>query len=258
MYPQLTSGALSQFPIVKKRCVRNVENVAADGSSVKFADPAADTVEWQLQYSGIDDNELAALEQFFTSMEGSLNTFTFLDPNGNLLAWSGDLTNAVWTADPYLSLTGSVADPMGGTDGWHVSNSGAGAQGITQTLNTPVQYSYCFSVHARGAQPITVTLLLGSQQANYALGTNWSRISITGTGDATASAIEFGIKVPAGGAVDVFGPQVEPQQVASGYKTSTKGGIYQNARFRDDTLTFTTTDVNHHTATVNIFYAEHL
>jgi hypothetical protein len=258
IYPQLSSGALSQFPIVKKRSVRTVVNAAADGSSIKYADLAAETVEWQLQYAGIGDGELAALDQFFTAAEGSLNGFTFLDPNGNLLAWSEDLGNAVWTPDPFLAVAAGAGDPLGGTNGWHLSNSGAAGQSITQILNAPVAYTYSFSVYSRGAHPMAVALVLGSQRAERILDTNWGRISIVGSGDASASSIGFGIEAPAGAAIDVFGPQVEAQRSPSAYKTGTTGGVYENARFRDDTFTFTSTDVNCNTATVNIFYAKHL
>jgi hypothetical protein len=39
---------------------------------------------------------------------------------------------------------------------------------------------------------------------------------------------------------------------------SSSGGCYENARLRDDALSFTTMDVNCHSATVNILYASHL
>jgi hypothetical protein len=39
---------------------------------------------------------------------------------------------------------------------------------------------------------------------------------------------------------------------------STAGGVYQNARFRDDELAVTTTGVNRHSCTVNIIHVNHL
>jgi len=233
-------------------------NVAADGSSIKMADPAGATVEWQLQYANLSDTELAALQQFFTAMEGSLNSFTFLDPAANLLAWSEDLTNAVWASAPFLTLSGNVADPLGGSSAWQLANSGEGAQALTQTLNTPASYTYCFSVYAFSSQPAAIQLKLGSNSAQAALNSRWSRIHIAGTGDAMASSVEFGIELPAGATVSVFGPQVEAQSVESAYKTGTTGGVYETARFRDDSFKLTSTDVNHHSATVNIFYANSL
>jgi hypothetical protein len=66
------------------------------------------------------------------------------------------------------------------------------------------------------------------------------------------------LELPAGAALDVYGLQAEPQAAASKYKASTMGGVYAGARLRDDALTFTTEDVNNHSATVNIIYASHL
>jgi hypothetical protein len=258
MYPQLTTGALSQFPIRKGRRQRTIINAAADGSAIKLADPAGAIVEWQLTYTGLSDTELAALQQFFVAAEGSLNGFTFVDPSGNLLAWSEDLSNAVWDPGPFLSATGGIADPLGGTGGWHLSNSGAGSQSMAQTLNTPAGYIYSFSIYARAAQVTTVNLVLGSHSAVGTLGSDWSLLTYTGSGDPTAASITFGIELPPGGAIDVFGPQVEPQPEPSAYKISTAGGVYENARFRGDSFSFTSTDVNRNSTTVNIFYANHI
>jgi hypothetical protein len=258
VYPQLVTGALSQFPIVKQRRARTVVNSAADGSSIKLADAAGGNLEWQLQYNALADSELAALQQFFTAMEGSLNAFTFVDPSANLLTWSEELNNAAWQADPLLRLTGGVTDPMGGTGAWLLSNSGAGPQGLTQTLNAPRVYTYCFSVYAQAAQTTPITLVVGSLSVTQTAGPAWSRLALTAVGDASADVVVFAVQTPAGSAVSLFGPQAEAQAAASVYKTSSSGGVYANARFRDDAFSFTTTDVNHHSTVVNIFYADNL
>jgi len=258
VYPQLVTGVMSQFPIVKQRKPRTVVNAVADGNSIKLADPAGASVGWRLQYTNLSDGELAALQQFFVAMEGSLNSFTFLDPAANLLSWSEDLKNAVWQAAPFLTVSGSAPDPLGGSNAWQLANSGAGPQALTQTLNAPTSYTYCFSVYAFTSQPTTILLRLGSNSAQATLNSTWSRIQIAGTGDAMASVVEFEIELPAGATVTVFGPQVEAQPAPSAYKTGTTGGVYANARFRDDAFTLTSTDVNHHSATVNIFYANGL
>lgn len=258
MFPQLPTGALSQFPLRKRRLARTVVNTTADGRTIKLPDVAAQTTEWQLQYNGLSDGELATIQQFFAAMEGSLNGFTFLDPNGNLLAWSDDPSQVEWQKASFLALTGGGADPYGGTCAWRVANSGAGAQSLSQTLNAPAVYVYCLSAYARAAQPTTIALLLGSRRAACLLGTNWSRFTITGTGDAEAASVDFGIELPAGAAIDIYGLQAEPQESASVYKGSTTGGVYENAHFRDDIFTYTSTGVNRHSTTVNILYANHI
>ena len=258
VYPQLATGALSQFPVQKRRRLRTVVNTSLDGRPIKLADPAAEITEWQLAYAGLTDDEVAALQQFFAATEGTLNGFTFLDPTANLFAWSDKLDNAAWAKQPFLSIAGGIADPAGGTNAWHLTDSGGGAQNISQTLSAPAGYVYCLSAFARSAQPTVATLLHGSNRADRTLGTNWSRIVLTASGDASAESIVFGLELPAGGSADVFGLQVEPQAGASIYKATTTGGVYENTRFRDDALSLTTTGVNRHSATVNIIYANHL
>lgn len=258
VYPQLTTGALSQFPVQKRHRMRSIVNTAADGTAIKLADPGAETVEWQLHYAGLSDAEVAALVQFFDAAEGTLNSFIFPDPTANLLAWSGDLSNGVWNAGPLLAKTGGIADPVSGTSAWHIANTGTGAQELSQTVTAPGGYLYCFSVYARPAVPTLVTLLLGSNRYDRILCPGWQRIACTGTGDATAASMTFGMELGPGEAVDVYGLQVEPQAVPSLYKASTSGGCYENARLSDDGFSFTSTDVNRHSATVNIINASHL
>ena len=110
----------------------------------------------------------------------------------------------------------------------------------------------------KGSTPGTLTLLLGSNRYSQNLSTVWQRFACTGTGDPTASSMTFGIELGPGAVVDIYGLQVEPQDSPSLYKPSTTGGCYENARLRDDILSFTTTDVNRHSATVNILYANNL
>jgi hypothetical protein len=258
VYPQLASGALTQFPVQKRRRMRTIMNVLADRTAIKLADPQGEITEWQLQYTGLSDDEVTALQQYFAATEGCLNIFTFLDPTANLFAWSDQLTNAAWTRGPLLAVTGGVADPIGGTSAWHLSNSGAGPQSISQTLQAPGGYIYCNSVYGRCLAATTVTLLRGADRADRILGPAWNRITFSGQADSTAQSVEFGIEVPAGQSVDIFGLQVEPQASASVYKPSTQGGVYQNACFRDDVLSFTATDVNRHSATINITHANRL
>lgn len=215
-------------------------------------------MEWQLEYCGLSDTEIGALQQFFQTQEGSLNGFTFVDPGSNLLAWSEALNNSAWSASPLLTLEGGIADALGGTNGWHLINAGSGPQSLTQTLQAPGDYTYCFSAHIRSAQATNVTLTAGNRSATSPIGSTWTRISLAGSGDQNGTSVVFGIEVPASTSIDVFGPQAEAQSAPSQYRTSTTGGVYANARFKNDAFWFTTLGVNRHSATVNIFYANHL
>ena len=258
VYPQLGSGSLAQFPIGKRQVQRTVVNAAQDGSAIRLADPNAATTRWVLSYAGLTDGERAALEAFFEAAEGSLNGFTFVDPTANLLAWSDELSNGVWPADPFIRLAGGVQDPSGGRQAWTVANGGAAAQSIRQTLQAPGDYLYCFSAYLRADQPTTVSLLAGSGQAQHAATAVWTRATFACTGTAGTESITFGVQVPAGATVSVYGMQVEAQAGASGYKPSTGGGIYGNARLAGDELTVTATGPGQHACTVSIINVNHL
>jgi hypothetical protein len=250
-YPQLSTGALAHYPVSKRRRMRTAVNTMADGRSIKLADAPAEHTEWVLEYSQLSDAELAAIQQFFTDAEGTLNSFTFLDPSGNLLAWSDRLDNAAWVRGPWLSLSG-------GPGSWHLNNTGGGVQSIAQTIAAPAGYLYCFSVYVRASQPSQVTMLLGSQRAERSVNTYWSRIVFAASGDMAQESITFGLELPAGLSLEVYGLQAEPQAGPSAYKVSTTGGVYEGARLRDDVLTITATGVNQHSCTVGIYHAKHL
>ena len=258
LYPQLGTGALSQYPVRKARRMRTIVNEAADGSTVRLADPAGETAEWQLQYQEISDEEAAALEQLFEAAEGSLGGFTFLDPSANLLAWSERLDADSWQKDPLLDLTGGVDDPAGGTRAWRLNNHGGAGQAIGQTLQAPGAYTYCFSVYARAAAPATVRLLIGSGAAERVVSEGWGRIVFASSGPAGGESLRFAMEAPAGTTVEVYGPQVEAQGGASVYRASTRGGVYEDAHFRDDVFRVTRTGFNRNSCTVNIIHANHL
>ncbi|MBS1857115.1 MAG: DUF2460 domain-containing protein [Acidobacteria bacterium] len=258
VYPQLATGALSQYPVRKTRRTRTVINQAADGSTVRLADTAGGTTEWQLAYAELSDDEAAALEAFFAAAEGSLQSFTFLDPAANLLAWSEQPGADVWQKDPQLAVAQAVADPAGGTRGWRLTNQGAADQAIAQTLAVPGAYTYCFSVYVRAAAPATVRLGIGDQAADRVATSGWGRAVFVAAGTANTESLRFSIAVPAGQAVEIYGPQVEAQGGASVYRPSTTGGVYADAHLRDDTFRVTRTDFNRNSCTVNIIHADHL
>jgi hypothetical protein len=257
MYPQLGTGALSQYPIRKTRRMRTVINEAADGSTVRLADAAAELVEWRLEYVDLTDAEAALLAQFFMDAEGSLNGFTFVDPAGNLLAWSAKLDTDVWEKDPFLTVADGVADPAGETRAWTVANSGTAGQVIAQTVGVPGGYPYCFSVYLRSSVPGTVRLMIGEQAFERVVHTAWGRVVCAAT-PPPGESIRFGIELGAASAISVYGPQVEAQQGASVYRATTRGGVYIDAHLRDDTFSVTRTGCNRNSCTVNIVHANHL
>src|ERR1700722_18618216 len=110
VFPQLITGASSLYPLKKQHTARTVVNVLGDGQKVVYQDSDAAIVQWQLQLNGMTAAEASAIEALFISVSGQWGLFTFLDPAGNLLAYSEDFGNTVWTNDPLIQLTTGIAD----------------------------------------------------------------------------------------------------------------------------------------------------
>jgi hypothetical protein len=256
-FPQLSTGAIGQYPIQKSRVSRTVVNESTDGFTFKLADSNAVAVEWTLKFTTLSDAERDALALLYQNVEGQLGSFTFLDPTDNLLLWSEDLTQPAWTANSLLTITGGVADPNGGTSATQLSNTGSAALSAQQVINGPGWYQYAFSVQVSSSSNQQITLIrstaTASQSAVFTAGPDWTRIVLPGNFGGTDESVTFGIQLPPGGTVDLFGLQAEAQPGASGYKqTLDSGGVYPNARFLDDTLTIQTDGPGQHSCQISI------
>jgi hypothetical protein len=256
-FPQLSTGAMGQYPIQKRRRSRTVLNESLDGSRIKLADASAASVEWVLGFQTLTDSERDALAQFHGTVEGRLLDFTFLDPADNLLCWSEKLDETVWSRNLLLVVTLGIADPNGGTNATRIVNTGAGPLAIQQVVNGPGWFHYAFSLQARSAVPQQIKLIRStvsaSQFSTYQIGPAWTPLLLTGNIPGTDPAVTFGIQVPAGGSIDVFGIQVEAQIAASGYKkTFSNCGVYPQARFLDDALSLQADGPGQHSCQIGI------
>lgn len=252
VYPQLRTGAVSHYPIVKRRRKRTVVNTLSNGCSWKFADDAAEVTSWRLEYAGLSDEELAELQAFFISVEGRLRSFTFLDPTANLLSWSAALDHDEWKRDPLLTVTSGSSGPVVGTRGWKLSNRGLARQEIRQTLAAPGGYLYCLSAYCRCEGVATAGLSIGALSRTLQVGPEWKRLGSSGRGEGASDNVTFAIGVEARSEIEIYGIQAEAQPSPSEYKESPSGGIYSEARFRDDSFTFTSTAPNQHSCAVEI------
>ncbi len=256
-FPQLSTGAVAQYSIQKRRLARTVVNEALGGARVKLSDPNAAAVEWTLDFRTLSDNERDSLAQLYRNVEGRLGDFTFLDPIDNLLLWSEKLDEAVWERNLLLQITPGIADPNGGTAASRVANTGTAALAITQSVNAPGRFQYAFAVQARSdlVQELTLrrTTATRTQSASFGIGPVWQRVVLSGKFTGTEEAVTFGIELPAQSTVDLFGIQAEAQPGASGYKkTLSKGGVYPAARFLDDALSITTDGPGQHSCRVRV------
>jgi hypothetical protein len=243
-YPQLSTGAISQFPVKRSLTMRTVANQLPSGLTIRMADQGLQKVQWQLRYAGITDAERTSIEGLFEASEGQLNTFTFLDPTANLLAWSEDWTQAVWTADALLLVNGGVQDPFGNSNGMQLTNTAQATGQVLQNIAAPSSFEYSFSVYVRSNAPTMLQLMATANGQTFLTpifaGNLWMRAATRVNLSVQQDGISFGIQLPAGAQVDVFGAQVEGQPQAGLYKkTIDLGGVYADTRFSADLLTFT-------------------
>jgi hypothetical protein len=252
-FPQLSTGALAQFPMSKRVLRRTILNTLPDRSTVKLSDSGMAVVEWDLQYSGLSDEEASALEQLFVKSEGELRTFVFLDPTGNLLAWSESFGEDAWVKDPLLTMEDGRPDPTGGTNAFLLQNTTGAAQSMRQTVRAPARYQYCVSAWLRTTAQGQAVMRIASERRACWAGSEWARISMVGFPGGDEETVTFGLEVQPGQALEVFGFQAEAQPGASGYqRTGSSGGVYPLARFGGADLRITAEAPNAHACRVRV------
>jgi len=243
-YPQLTSGALAQYPIRKVRLARTVKNVLPDGSMILYSDPGGAQLRWQLSYTELSDVDVQALQAHFSACVGPFHSFTFIDPTDNMLASSSDMNASPWQISSLINVTAGAADPSGGTSAFTLSNTGQTSQQITQTLTVPSGYQYCFSIYAMSNGPSAMTMIrqgsVREEQHSVSIGPVWTRLVSSGKLSDSGTGFTIGIALAPGQQVQLYGPQLEAQVAPSRYRsTAQTGGVYANAHWATDQLSIT-------------------
>jgi hypothetical protein len=261
VFPQFSTGAVALYPLTKQSILRTVVNTLGDGTTVVFTDPDAAQTAWEIQAKGLTTVEWNAIETLFAAVSGQWQTFTLLDPAGNLLADSEALSGGAWTNGALVQLTPGIADPLGTMRATRVINAGGAAAAVAQTLSVPGSFQYCVSAWARTMGGSNVTLTASTTGANVAkvfpLTAQWQRIFLPMNLGQSTTSVTFGAQLDTGGSVDLFGLQVEAQVAPSDYKsTGATSGVYAKARFAADALTVTAQSTDVYDATIRIVSAE--
>ncbi len=225
-----------------------------------MTDPGAALVRWQLQYSNLTDNEWSSIEQLFEQAEGRLNTFTFLDPTDNLLMWSQDWAQPVWTADPLVQVAPNIQDPFGGSNAVQLTNTSQTTGRILQAIAGPSWFKYCFSVYLRSDSSVAVELVRTSHGQDslttIAVGSAWNRPVIASILAIQQDGISFGLQLPPGSRIEAFGAQVEAQLAAGPYKKNIDhGGVFSSTRFDSDSLQRSADALNQNSCLLNLISA---
>ncbi len=256
-FPQLSTGSMAQYPASRRRIRRSVVNVTPGGARVAWTDPAVASVQWELPLAGLTAAEMAAIEGLFEASKGRETKFLFLDPLDNLLGWSEDLGATVWTADPMLTRTPGRTDPFGTTRATRLVNAGQATQRLTQMLNAPSWFHYCFSLRVRSDSVGTARLVFEAGGTTVPrtvqTGPEWRDAWLSAKGSGTQETVTVGLEFDPGASADVFGLQLEAQIAASPYKkTAGRGGLYPASRFCDDRIRSKAEGVNWFSTTVRI------
>ena len=235
IFPQLLTGAAAQYPIKKKISQRSVQSVMEDGTIISLADSAAMYARWELVFRDLSDDEANSFTEFFAATEGAVQSFCFLDPTANLLMWSQDLTQSVWTA-PGVKFDAAVSDPFGGSAAQRAHNQTGTSLNIAQQTQIPGSVQTCFSVYIRADQATTATLTIssGTHSASITAPVSpaWQRFHLSDVFSGSTANLQYAIASPAGTALDIFGPQVDAQCSPSCYvATSGCSGVHPEARF---------------------------
>jgi hypothetical protein len=201
--------------------------------------------------------ERQSLEAMFSQSEGRLKTFTFLDPTGNLLAYSGDFLAAAWTRDPLLQVTAGFSDPDGGTAAFRLVNNGSVEQQLRQPAAVTGAFRYTFTLYMRSQTGSPASLKMStvsnSLVREITLGPAWTRAALSETLGVDESPVVFAIALPPGASADIYGAQCEPQPAPSVYRqTAAQSGVYENARFDQDDLEVVTDEAERHSLIVRI------
>jgi hypothetical protein len=248
-YPQLATGAIVQYPLRRSTVTRTVINTLPDGSTIRLADPDARVDRWELRYSGLTDDERTALEQFFRAAEGPLRNFVFLDPDGNLLRWSEDLTNNVWQKDGMISVARAE-------DVSRVDNQGQVAQGVEQVLTAPGWYRYCFSALVHSNVPTGLKLSLsnsdGQLVSEWTSGAEVQRVWCSGVIAGESDQIRCRFEIQAGASVEIRALQVQAQPMPGAYRRTASGNGVYSARFAQDRIQFQADGVDDHSTSIQI------
>jgi phage-related protein len=79
-FPQLKTGAVAQYPITRYGQYRNQTIRFIDGTEQRFREGVKAKQSWVIELNGLDESEIAAIEEFFLSTQGSYGSFAFTDP----------------------------------------------------------------------------------------------------------------------------------------------------------------------------------
>jgi hypothetical protein len=103
-FPTLSSGAITQYPLVFGVSQGTSVIRFMDGTDQRFLTQGKQLRSWQIRLELLSDTEMEQLETFFDAQQGAYSTFTFPDPISgagvpNCVLGSAELTTVYGAPD---------------------------------------------------------------------------------------------------------------------------------------------------------------
>jgi len=98
-FPTLKTSAVTQYPATKAVKFQNQVVRFVDGTEQRYRDCAGPLHQWLIRVNELDETEMAALEEFLESNQGSFGSFSFTDP------WDNQTYGNCSFADDAVNLT---------------------------------------------------------------------------------------------------------------------------------------------------------
>lgn len=260
-FPQLSAGAVVQYPFRKVRKYRAIRNVLPDGRLIQLPDPGARQVQWELTYNNLTFDDVEALRSHYRVCKGPLQSFTFLDPMANLLAFSESLRATVWQSSSQFAIAEINGSPRPDLRAYSVTNTSQADATLFQRIAAPSFYTFCFSLYLRSEEPANVglvqTAITAKSSAERECTTHWSRVCLSASLTERSSALSAGLTLAPGQRVYVSSPQLEAQYAMSEYKpTWSRSGVYLNARYGMPEIVVSVESPNIYSTTIVVEAAE--
>jgi hypothetical protein len=249
-YPQINAnGVVTQSPYKSSLSFNNIYQAMPFGRGYSFAQrgsglnnfPTGPLGSFSVNYTSITDAEVALLSTFFDAMQGSLQPFCFLDPDGNLVNNSEDFSQASWVGQSSgvtVTTNGGLADPLGGS---RASQLGGGSYTpvVVPTAGLPTGFVLCASAYVKAlAGGMTFTIgFNGLSSAAWPLANGqWTRVYFA---QAVNSGGPVSMLLSWSGNIQIFGPSCQPCMGPGNYSKSPDNfGYHPNCRFDTDKFTF--------------------
>jgi hypothetical protein len=246
-FPQF-GGITTGRPYKTSDNYRTSKSKAHSGQEHTYAWRPLPYKKFEVNHPSMIDSDLTILEDFFDDMDGGLQEFRFLDPDGNLVQFSDAFSDATWTR-ANLTVGSTVTDPFGGTLARSIASTGSEGSMFASVLAAGgyTGFYVCASIWARATsanQQFRIRIQNGGPTTTYATQivtlpqNTWRRVFVSAILDDDDIYVVYdGNGTWTGTTIQLFSAQVVPTP-GPGPRVLTPGnyGFHQYCHFESDSI----------------------